>query len=246
MTHWARPDSNTRYAGHNLGYSVQNKGHMRKHSVALFTSFGLQIVYKTNPKVISTNSYEALPFLNLTGNFPMAINVVKRGAIPLENFQSYYNISLINYNLAMQDGEPKVTLTPLNMRICRDEDFLGRKSQFSQISNPTNSSLYFCLPQDQKLEIYGMIGTTKVNYLAVLINKCINGTEVICKSDEEINKQFQNLFIQFITSDYYFDSKDNLNPGQIYFKSTNIPITSDFYKRTYMYYHNVDYSTDNG
>jgi hypothetical protein len=244
--------------GNRIGFKIENSFYFKSVfggtltiilamvSISTLVNFGLPLFTRTNPKVTSTNSYEELPYINLTTNFPLAVNVVKRGAIPLENFESYYNITMISYNTKMNDGLPKVTLTPINMRICKEEDFQGRLSQFNKIANPVNFSQYFCLPSNQNLEIYGVIGTTNVNYLALLINKCTNGSQIICKKDEEITSQFQNLFIQYISSDYYFDSKNNTLPGQIYFKSTNIPITSDFYKRTYFYYQNVEYSTDGG
>jgi hypothetical protein len=215
-------------------------------SIGATISFGLEILEKNNAKVTLNNGYLGLPQINLTNQFPLAVNIVRRGAFPLDNFRSYYNISLVNYNLKKVNGTAIVRLTEREMRICKEEDFKGRKAQFESVANPTDPSLYFCLRQDQPLEIYGQIGTSAVNYLAVLINRCVNGTDVICKSPAEIDVQFKNVFIQFITTDYYFDSKNFTDPGQVYFKSTNIPITSDFYKRAYMYYSNVDYNTDDG
>jgi len=209
-------------------------------------NFGLQIFTKTNLKVINTSNYEPLPSINITGRFPFMVNVVKRGAYPLENFKSYYNVSLINYNQINTNGMPVVTLTEKRMRICQEEDFQGRKDQFLQVANPSDPSLYYCLANDENIELYGYMGTRKVNYLAVLIKRCVNGTDIICKPKEVIDAQFANMFIQFIASDYYFDSTNYEHPGQAYFKSTNIPITSNFYKRAYMYYHNVDYTTDKG
>ena len=132
------------------------------------------------------------------------------------------------------------------MGICEEQDFKGRISQFDLIANPSGLSQYFCLKQDQLLELKGMIGTPRVNYLAILINRCVNGTGIICKSKEEIDNQFKNVFIQLLTTDYYFDSKNFMDPGRVYLKSTNIPITSDFYKRTYMYFSIVEYKTDSG
>jgi hypothetical protein len=215
-------------------------------TVAATLSFGMQIIYKINLKVIQTSDYESLPNMNLTRNFPLVVNVVRRGAFALENFQSYYNISVVNYNQINTNGTPVVTLSEKKIRICTDKDLNGRKSQLLEVANPSNLSLYYCLQQDQNLEIYGQMGTRKVNYLAILIKRCVNGTDVVCKSREMIDAQFTNVFIQFISSDYYFDSTNYNEPGQIYFKSTNIPITSNFYKRAYLYYHNVDYITDSG
>jgi hypothetical protein len=244
--------------GNRIGLKIKNEFYHKSFLGGMLTlilgiltfvatiSFGMQIVYKTNLKVIRTEDYESLPYMNLTGNFPMVVNVVKRGAFALENFNKYYNISVINYNQINTNGTPVVTLTEKKMRICEDPDFNGRKKQLLEVANPSNISLYYCLQQDQNLEIYGQMGTRKVNYLAILIKRCVNGTDVICKPKETIDAQFANMFVQFISSDYYFDSTNYNEPGQIYFKSTNIPITSNFYKRAYLYYHNVDYITDSG
>jgi hypothetical protein len=246
------------FLGNRIGLKIDSSFHYKSTSGTIFSillfffsiaaaiNFGLQIFIRDNAKVTLNYEYEDLPYINMTNNFPMALNIVKRGAFPLENFQSYYNISLINYSQNRVNGTAVVKLTERDMKICQEEDFKGRIKQFESIANPSGLSQYFCLKQDQLLELKGMIGTPAVNYMAVLINRCVNGTNIICKSREEIDIQFKNVFIQLLSTDYYFDSKNFSDPGRIYLKSTNIPITSDFYKRTYMYFSNVEYTTDYG
>lgn len=246
------------FLGNRIGLKIDNSFEYKSPSGTIFSillfffsiaaaiNFGLQIFTRDNAKVTLNYEYEDLPYISMSNNFPMAINIVKRGAYPIESFQAYYNISLVNYSQNRVNGSAVVKLTERVMGICEEQDFKGRISQFDLIANPSGLSQYFCLKQDQTLELKGMIGTPRVNYLAILINRCVNGTGIICKSKEEIDNQFKNVFIQLLTTDYYFDSKNFLDPGRVYLKSTNIPITSDFYKRTYMYFSNVEYTTDSG
>jgi hypothetical protein len=215
-------------------------------SLSAFINFGLQIVEKKNPKVMTGNLFELSPFLNLSKNFPLIVNVIQRGAIPLDDFQTYYNITMVNFYQTMENGIPKKVLTPMKMRICQEEDFLNQKKDFLSVANPSNSLYYFCLPQDQIIQLWGSIGTSDNNYLALLINKCQNGTDIICKSDSIITSKFSNMFVQLLVRDFYFDHNNNTNAEQKYLKAINIPISSDFYKRAYLYFRNVDYNTDNG
>lgn len=244
--------------GNRIGLKIDNSHDYKSNSGGLFSillflfsiaaaiNFSLQIFVRDNAKVTLNYQYEELPYINMSNNFPMAINIVKRGAIPLENFQTYYNITLVNYNLRRENGSAIINFIQKNMHICKEEDFNGRINQFASIANPSDLSQYYCLKQDQLLELRGMIGTPIVDYMALLINRCVNGTSIICKSNEEIDNQFKNVFIQLLTTDFYFDSKNFADPGRVYLKSTNIPITSDFYKRTYIYISNAVYKTDYG
>ena len=128
-------------------------------SIGATISFGLEILVKNNAKVTLNNNYLKIPQINLMDRFPFAVNIVRRGAFPLDNFRSFYNISVINYNLEKVNGSAVVRLTEREMRICKEEDFKGRKAQFQSVANPSDPSLYFCLRQDQPLEIFGQIGT---------------------------------------------------------------------------------------
>jgi hypothetical protein len=216
-------------------------------SIAAAISFGLQIVSKTNAKVILDYSYQEWPYINLTdNNFPIIVNVGKRGGISLTNFTTYYNMTIINVNNIPINGKPVVLKTYRRMRVCQDEDFLGRKPDFLAVANPPDSSLYFCLEKGQKLELLAILGTSKLNYLTVLINRCVNGTDIICKPKEVIDTEFKSMIVNFYVGDYYFDSQNYTDPGQAYFKLFNFEITSDYYKRNYIYYRNVDYLTDRG
>ena len=112
-------------------------------SMVAFINFSLPIFLKTNPKVIQNDSFQSIPSINFTNNFPMILNIVKRGALPIPDFLTYYNITLVEYHLSQKDGNPVKTLSEKKMRICNDEDFLGRKDEFLATANPANSSILF-------------------------------------------------------------------------------------------------------
>jgi hypothetical protein len=56
-------------------------------SIGATISFGQEIIVKNNAKVTLNNNYLELPQINLTNEFPMAVNLVRRGALKLLQYQ---------------------------------------------------------------------------------------------------------------------------------------------------------------
>lgn len=211
-----------------------------------FISFGMQIFYKTNPKVTYSKSYQDYGKINDTGNFPIMIQLVKRGGILLDNAEQYYNFQVINYQLQQVNGQPVKNITTANINHCRDEDFAAQKDAFIAQANIANLTKYYCFAHENAVEIYGTIGSTYINYIGILINYCQNGTDVVCKSNDEITLAMENLYVEFFAPNYFFDSNNYDDPAKFYVQLYTIPISSSFYKRMYFYYKNVDFTTDVG
>lgn len=245
------------FLGNNVGIKYENSSYYKSNSGALFSIFitffclayfiimMIPLINKENAKVNMKNIYEDMPNFIIFNKFSLALNILNSTAFPLDNFRSYYNVTLINY---FQGGSEFIKLSENQMEMCKQKDLLGRHDKFQAMVNPLNISQYFCLDINKNLEIQEFNGPPKVNYMAILINRCENRTGIICKSNQEIDTQFQNSYIQLIYSDYYFDFKNFSEPGQVYFRSDIIPFSLDsqFYKKTYMYFNSVEYLTDTG
>lgn len=216
--------------------------------LALLTliSFGQDLFFKENSDVSYSKNFQPFGNISVFDNFPLLLTLVKRGQLFVTDQQKYFNISMNNFRLEVgSDSSNIITNEPIQMGPCILEDFRNNSDSFiSQING--NISNFYCVKPNQKIEFYGLIGGRIYNYLVILINRCKNGTEIICKPQNEIDQMLNQVFIRSIIPDYYFDSKNYENPGRFYAKMQNTPISSSFYKRIYLYYKNVEYITDHG
>ncbi len=209
-------------------------------SIITVGSFGIELFKKENPKVNLDYNYSLKPSLNLT-NFPLMVYIGQRGDTPLDDFQKYFNVTMLSFENSTNHPIEK------KMRICKDEDFHGMKSEFMEAASPLNQSYYFCLENNQELHLRGELGTKDVSSISVVINKCTNITDKIqCKPDKEIDHEMRSMIVKFYVGDYYFDSENFNEPGQKYLKLLNFEITSLYYKHNYIFLRNVDYTTDKG
>lgn len=215
-------------------------------SVIATIYFGWSIIYNTNFTVNLSRIREEQAVLNLTNNFPLMLGLVKRGSDPIDNLQQYANFSLLTYDVEVINTTSIKKLVYLNASICQKEDFDLMEDSFLSISNPRNATYFTCLKQNQAINIYGTIGTSNSSYLAILVNKCVNTTEIICKSNEEIDYLFRNVYLRLFLKDSYFANNNYNNPAQFYANHFTIPISNTAYKRSYIYLKNIDYISDYG
>jgi hypothetical protein len=217
-------------------------------SLVIIVSFGRELIYKENPKVTLSKAFQTGGRIKMTNNFPLVLNVIKRGGFTILDAEKIYSIKMVTFNVTgTSNGVPNIIKNPVNISICKEEDLNGRINELLSTMNPPTLSAFYCLKQNQNMEIFNNIGFSFFNYYALLINRCVNGTGIICKSNAEIDDIFsQSVFINIINPDYYFDSNSLEDPGQFYSKVFSFPISTSFYKRIYIYYKNIDYITDYG
>lgn len=215
-------------------------------SIAASISFGWSIIYKTNFTVSLSRDRELNALLNLANGFPFMLTLVKRGSVPIPELERYVNFTFISNNIQLKNNTTVKTLTYLKSKSCEAIAFNGLSKDFLEVASPKNLSYYSCLSKNQTMDIYGTIGSTNFKYLAVLINKCVNGTEIICKSNEDINNLLKNIFISIYFKDTYFANNNYTNPEQFFANMFTIPITNTVYKRQYIYFKNIDFVSDYG
>ena len=223
--------------------------------------FGEDMIKKINPKSSYSKNFQELNNLNFSGNFPLMVTLVQRGAKKLPEHEKYFDISFYNIFLSQNVVNDTVPFTKRQYLSgnCKKEDLNGYYEDFNSVISPTDIDYFYCLKQNQKIEIFGTIGQRNNTYMAILINKCINSTsnfsninnsndktEIICKSPKEIEDALENIFISIYTIDYYVDVSDYVNPAKPYVRNQIIPISFLIYKRQYIYYKNIDIVTDKG
>ena len=210
--------------------------------------FGLPMVEKTNTKITFSKSYQQQTHLNMTNHFPIMATVVKKAGLIIADSPTIYNIQFVSYEIRQVNKTAMRTIKNLNSGPCTENDFDGNLNSY--VSNLSSSKLtnYICLKQDQNIDIFGTIGSSPFKYLGILINSWVNSTNsnITCKSQSDINAALQNVFLTIQFPDHYFDSNNYTDPGQFYPHQYAFPISSTFYKRIYLYYKNVDFSTDDG
>lgn len=217
--------------------------------VGLILSFGWDLFYKINSRVTYSKEFQDHGNLNFTSNFPLMLTLIKRGAATFENPRTYFNIHIENFNRSVgADGNPTKNNPPVDSGPCTKEDLGPNPDLYLSQASIPDLSYYTCIKQNQRLEVFGTLGSKKFNYMTILINRCANGTEsgVVCKPLEEINSVLDTGYIMLLAPDKYFDAKQYNDPGQHYVKVFSLPLSTQVYKRYYMYYKNVEYMTDQG
>lgn len=215
-------------------------------SLAASISFGWTMIFKTNFTVSLSKSRETQAFVNLTNNFPFMVGISRRGGVIIPELQKYANISFITYNLERVNGTPVKTIKYLNSRNCQSEDFNNMTDNFISVSYSSNMTYFSCLQQNQEMSIYGNIGSSNFTFVNILVDKCINGTGIVCMPNAKIDELFTNLFISIFFRDSYFENINYTHPEQYYANQFAIPISNTVYKRQYLYLKNINFISDYG
>jgi hypothetical protein len=208
--------------------------------VALTTSLLIGLSTNQSPIVNRSSLYMKEPFLNLTHNFPIMMQVVQRGSVLFDNPDVYFTITALAYNGNFTyNGTDRTTilnLIKMDMHKCANDtiysDFREHTNDFlSTLKSPDLSKVY-CFPIGQNNSwLYGIYGQRPLQYIDFSINFCDNATsKVPCKSKEEMIKILSTVFLSVSYPDYYFDP--NLHDPAIFYINTKaFPISSILYKR---------------
>lgn len=166
--------------------------------------FGEDIIQKRNPKSSFSKFFQEYNYLNLTNNFPIVISLVQRGAVKINNFRQYFDIAFVNFDTPMRTANQTLNSSfnyeKYNSGKCQKEDLLQYENEFRSSMNPNDLDYFFCLKQNQNLQIHGSIGQPNNSYIAILINKCQNKTRSSTLNLKKFNIPNRNLFNANISS----------------------------------------------
>lgn len=101
------------------------------------------------------------------------------------------------------------TRNRIKLRRCQEFDFKDFSEEFKKLG--LEEAL--CLNDDFK--IGGFWDEEKLNYLQISINKCVNGSDITCKSNDEIQRFFSDKYFSYWIEQNSFDLnnyKEPVNP----------------------------------
>ena len=162
---------------------------------------------KVNPIVlIQSAETEVRPSFLFTGNdifFAFSI---------ADNYQDYPpDSSIMTFTVSQVSGENGFITNEekKELRQCTGQDF----ARFPKYQNGFKFDNLLCL-KNKTFNLNGFWDEPKMNYLLVHVEKCINSTEseIICKSNEEIEEFINNKYFYFYVEQKTFDMNNQNDP----------------------------------
>jgi hypothetical protein len=209
--------------------------------------FGQELAYKTEPSVIESKSHDPNPSrFNLTMDvFNFFIGVSDSNDYFIDPL--IYNLSaeLALYSKINDTQVYNTQSIPLRTEKCE----LNRHfSSFSELFSNEGLGSYQCInPADsENLYLQGYKGNNVYVVIRLMVKPCINGTAVVCKSQDEIETKLTNAnaYISFI--DVAFNPKNYTTPEEYLKRDITTSLSQLHSKRLSVYFHNKDYITDSG
>ena len=170
----------------------------------------------------------------------------------LNGTTKYLDPTLVNLKIIRQENTPfidnnehiiKTTFTEIELEECKDNE-INEKI----IKEGYNIKNFMCVKQGQNLKISGRFGDSAIgfSFLQIFLNKCQNGSEIICKSEEEIIKYAENTFLNLIYLSYSVDHFNVSNPIIEIYRSDGFSLSFDYLRRYFYYFSPSIYETDRG
>lgn len=131
----------------------------------------------------------------------------------------YQNNTDLSYNYTYLDIEP-----------CTKENFKN-PDVFDQLK----LSRTFCLKKGTKFNIHGFWDEKTLQYFELDVVRCVNETETICKSNEEIDEFLDKHYVQIYLTNNYIDVSDFENPLSSSLKTFYYPLAYQYAKKNTLY-----------
>jgi hypothetical protein len=181
--------------------------------------------------------------LNISEN-PFVFLITGSNNQPLDN--TYVNLSALYTTLIGMN----ISELPIQLTSCKEEylpqDFFSRlmESKFNYLL-----PFAWCLnPKDinDKL-IFGVKGQLQdTAYYRILSARCVNGTDVICRSPEELDRLLNTTTQTILFKDYQMNHNNVYQPGTAYLNYNNIWMNSQFFYSYIFKLRKIVYQSDNG
>ena len=160
--------------------------------------------------------------------------------------------TLVNLKIVRQENIPiinndehliKSTFTEIELEECQNNEMNSKI-----IKEGYNIQNFMCVKQGQNLKISGRFGDTAVgfSFLQIFLNKCQNGSSIICKSEEEIIKYTENTYLNLIYLSYSVNHFNVSNPIIEIYRSDGFSLSFDNLRRYFYYFSPSIYETDRG
>ena len=150
------------------------------------------------------------------------------------------NIPFINNN---NEHLIKNTNREIELEECKNNEINTKV-----INEGYNIKNYMCVKQGQNLKINGRFGDSAFgfSFLQIILNKCQNGSEIICKSEEEIIKYTENTYLSLIYLSYSVNHFNVSNPIIEIYRSDGFSLSFDYLRRYFYYFSPSIYESDRG
>ena len=188
-------------------------------------------------QTIATNSRPRIDFQN--ENMGVAVSLSDDYNVII-NDDSIYTWSMVNYYVNSNGDiieEDRKTLG-----ICNESDFKTHGDAFKNIGLKDA----IC-PTTGNFSVEGYWDEKYTRYLDIKLNKCNNSTSlIICKSDEEIFKFFQDKYMNIYFSDNIIDVNNFKNPINQIYKNKFYLMDSKISKKYTFNFKKVEFISDSG
>jgi len=114
---------------------------------------------------------------------------------------------------------------------------------------------FSCIDPDDPLiagkTIYNNYGDSLNGFslISIYLNKCVNITQINktnCHPQSKIDDALSEMFITYGAVDYLIDNYNSTTAAIPYFKAIVMPVSGTIFKRFYLRFRNVEYTTDVG
>lgn len=198
--------------------------------------------------VFITSSSESSPYINLTDSYryPILFRLSNRFSQPFESPESIYKISLKYwYGGSNHTFDEKLDKKVIDIEVepCSLKKHFGEYQYLFATLSDLNT--FFCprirYPNET---IYGKYGDIyPYSYYHFTIKMCMKKPE--CLPIEEVKRKTEGVYLDFRTVDNTVDNYHK-QPNITVIKSERYTVSSTVYKRLWVYFDNIKYTTDEG
>lgn len=216
-------------------------------TVVLGCFFGMEMIYKENPAVISSNELvNSNETIVNSKDFPIIINLVDRFGVPIENIEKILKVQVVHYNVSETFAS---SVTPHQYGLCNPDDYNDEskvyvESAIKEILLKNNQSSSYCMKPKDNLYFHGKYTARNSSFIIITFNLC-NQTTDSCMPDMEKYLDF-NFYLVFRYINTYLDPKNFKNPIVKYLDTVTTHIGSNIAKRSYFRFIRNKLIDDNG
>jgi hypothetical protein len=119
----------------------------------------------------------------------------------------------------------------------------GERIKFTKCQSPKINNSY-CFAPDQNLTLSNAFVQFPYTLFYLSIRQCTSGPK--CKTKEQIREKLKYSFFKARVPTYFVNSNNYTNPFFTYIKNTESMMTSEFTRRAYYFFTEIQYYSDDG
>lgn len=204
-------------------------------------------IFYSKPQIIQSLNNDQNVVGDISG-MPIAFNLLNPYVLPFADQDKLFYPEILRFDAT---GKTSYSIVPTK---CTPDSFGSYYNFFKDIPNIDS---YFCiLPDKHNFTLHSTYGSPEELNLNIVLNKCINGTyydwfnnlnsnRSDCSTPEIIEVQLKELFLSYITISNAI-KHDLETPFSPELKKIFIPVSISLFKRFFLNYNSVEYTTDSG